>query len=145
MSEGQPFSGVKWVNWCGARSADGKGMTSIAPCATVVEGEICQAEIGTVQTEKGKTMVEWAKVIALTIFVCVFIIHEVREAAEQDMEEVRELNRMLLRFKSNAETAPVVHAHLINPDPYGECSNCGCIIDIRQEHNYCPNCGAKMD
>ena len=56
MSEGQPFSGVKWVNWCGARSADGKGMTSTAPCATVVEGEICQAETGTVQTEKGKTM-----------------------------------------------------------------------------------------
>ena len=53
-------------------------------------------------------MVEWAKVIALTIFVCVFIIHEVRDVAEQVMEEVRELNRNNIRFKSNAETASVV-------------------------------------
>ena len=43
------------------------------------------------------------------------------------------------------DATPVVHAHLIKPDPYGECSNCGYLIDIRQEYNYCPNCGAKMD
>jgi hypothetical protein len=42
------------------------------------------------------------------------------------------------------DAVPVVHAHLINPDPYGDCSNCGYLIDIRQEYNYCPNCGAKM-
>ena len=53
-------------------------------------------------------MDELVKVIALTIFVCVFIIHEAQESAEQDIEEVRELNRMLLRFKSNAETVSVV-------------------------------------
>ena len=43
------------------------------------------------------------------------------------------------------DAVPVVHACLINPNPYGECSNCGYLIDIRQEYKYCPNCGAKMD
>ena len=42
------------------------------------------------------------------------------------------------------DAVPVVHAHLIKPDPYGECSRCGYLIDIRQEYNYCPNCGACM-
>ena len=37
-----------------ARSANGKGMTSTAPCATVVEEETYQAETGSVLTEKGK-------------------------------------------------------------------------------------------
>lgn len=39
---------------------------------------------------------------------------------------------------------PVRHAKLLNAHPYGECSNCGYLIDIREEFNYCPNCGAKM-
>ena len=50
-----------------------------------------------------------------------------------------------LRQISTVDAVPVVHAHLIKPDPYGECSSCGYLIDIRQEYNYCPNCGAKMD
>lgn len=43
------------------------------------------------------------------------------------------------------DAVPVMHAKLVNPNPYGECSICGYLIDIRQEYNYCPNCGAKMD
>ena len=43
------------------------------------------------------------------------------------------------------EAVPVKHAKLVNPNPYGECSICGYLIDIRQVYNYCPNCGAKMD
>lgn len=35
-------------------------------------------------------------------------------------------------------------AKLLNPNPYGECSRCGCLIDIRGEHSYCPKCGAKL-
>ncbi len=48
--------------------------------------------------------------------------------------------------------APIPHpklvlqtvAKLLNPNPYGECSRCGCLVDIRGEHNYCPKCGAKL-
>ncbi len=43
------------------------------------------------------------------------------------------------------DAVPVKHAKLVNPNPFGECSICGYLIDIRQEYNYCPNCGAKMD
>ena len=43
------------------------------------------------------------------------------------------------------DAVPVKHAKLVNPNPYGECSICGYLIDIRQEYHYCPNCGAKMD
>ena len=35
-------------------------------------------------------------------------------------------------------------AKLLNPNPYGECARCGCLVDIRDEHNYCPRCGAKL-
>lgn len=43
------------------------------------------------------------------------------------------------------DAVPVRHAKLLNAHPYGECSNCGYLIDIREEFNYCPNCGARMD
>ena len=36
-------------------------------------------------------------------------------------------------------------AYLINPNPYGECSECGQLIDIRDGFNFCPYCGARMD
>lgn len=44
-----------------------------------------------------------------------------------------------------ADVAPVVHGRLIKPNPFGNCSVCGFLIDIRDYFNYCPNCGAKMD
>lgn len=43
------------------------------------------------------------------------------------------------------DAIPLRHAKLINPHPYGECSICGTLIDIRDEFNYCPHCGAKLD
>ena len=43
------------------------------------------------------------------------------------------------------DAMPVKHAKLVDPNPYGECSICDFLIDIRQNYNYCPNCGARMD
>ena len=44
-----------------------------------------------------------------------------------------------------ADVAAVRHGRLLNPNPYGECSSCGYLIDIRDSYNYCPNCGARLD
>jgi len=55
------------------------------------------------------------------------------------------------RAESEIECAPTVdavpvrHAKLLNAHPYGECSNCGYLIDIREEFNYCPMCGYKIE
>ena len=35
-------------------------------------------------------------------------------------------------------------AYLINPNPYGECSECGQLIDSRDGFNFCPNCGSYL-
>ena len=43
------------------------------------------------------------------------------------------------------DVVPVVHGRLINPNPYGECSECGTLLDIRQEFKYCPMCGARLE
>jgi len=51
----------------------------------------------------------------------------------------------LIKRQPIIDAVPVKHAKLVNPNPIGECSLCGYLIDIRQEFNYCPNCGAKMD
>lgn len=37
-----------------------------------------------------------------------------------------------------------VKATLINPNPYGLCSECGYLIDVRDGFNFCPNCGADI-
>ena len=50
-----------------------------------------------------------------------------------------------LRQMPTVDVVPMKHAKLVNPNPFGECSMCGYLIDIRQEYHYCPNCGAKMD
>ena len=50
------------------------------------------------------------------------------------------------------EAKPVVHAHWISKNHHGYewifvCSNCDYIdgYPFNDRHNYCPNCGAKMD
>ena len=40
---------------------------------------------------------------------------------------------------------PFRHAVLINPNPVGNCSNCGQLIDIREKFSFCPRCGARLD
>jgi len=40
---------------------------------------------------------------------------------------------------------PVRHAKLLDAHPYGECSNCGYLIDAREGFNYCPACGARVN
>ena len=51
-----------------------------------------------------------------------------------------------------ADVAPVVHGRWISKNPHGYewifvCSNCGYVdgYPFNDRHNYCPNCGAKMD
>lgn len=57
----------------------------------------------------------------------------------------------IVAFKHNIDNAPTVdaepvrHARLVNAHPYGECSCCGELIDVRSGYNYCPHCGARMD
>ena len=55
------------------------------------------------------------------------------------------LNNWLLSNAQTIDAVPVKHAKLVNPNPIGECSMCGYLIDIRTEYHYCPNCGAKLD
>ena len=43
-----------------------------------------------------------------------------------------------------ADVVPVIHAKLLDPNPYGLCSHCKYLIDIRDKFNYCPNCGAIL-
>lgn len=43
-----------------------------------------------------------------------------------------------------ADVRPAVRGRLIKPNPFGECSICGFLIDIRDNFNFCPNCGADM-
>lgn len=57
--------------------------------------------------------------------------------------------RMVCEYAT--EGAPTIdavlvrHGYLVNAHPYGECSECGYLIDSRDGYNYCPHCGAKMD
>ena len=51
-----------------------------------------------------------------------------------------------------ADVAPVVHGRWISKNPHGYewtfvCSNCDYVdgYPFNDRHNYCPNCGAKMD
>ena len=51
-----------------------------------------------------------------------------------------------------ADVAPVRHGRWISKNPHGYewtfvCSNCGYVdgYPFNDRHNYCPNCGAKMD
>lgn len=51
-----------------------------------------------------------------------------------------------------ADVAPIVHGRWISKNPHGYewtfvCSNCDYVdgYPFNDRHNYCPNCGAKMD
>ena len=61
----------------------------------------------------------------------------------------------VLEYAANlpaADVAPVVHGRWISKNPHGYewaffCSNCDYVdgYPFKDRHNYCPNCGAKMD
>ena len=36
-------------------------------------------------------------------------------------------------------------AYLVKPNPYGTCSECGYLIDIRDKFNFCPQCGSRIE
>lgn len=61
------------------------------------------------------------------------------------MKYAQDLCAKTVEHCPSADVAPVVHGRLIKPNPFGNCSVCGFLIDIRDDFNYCPNCGAKMD
>lgn len=55
-------------------------------------------------------------------------------------------------YRLSDYVAPVVHGRWISKNPHGYewtfvCSNCGYVdgYPFNDRHNYCPNCGAKMD
>lgn len=52
----------------------------------------------------------------------------------------------LIKKQPTADVAEVRHGHWEKIKSGYWCSNC-CLVekDIKQEYNYCPNCGAKMD
>ena len=54
--------------------------------------------------------------------------------------------RELLEDTPTADVVEVKHGHWEKLKDGYWCSNC-CILekDLKQEYNYCPNCGAKMD
>ena len=51
----------------------------------------------------------------------------------------------LIDDQPTADVAPIIRAKLLNPNPYGSCSHCNYLIDIREEFNYCPKCGAMLE
>lgn len=53
--------------------------------------------------------------------------------------------RKIIAEAPAADVVEVRHGRLLNPNPYGECSLCGYLMDIRDGYKYCPSCGAKMD
>jgi len=65
--------------------------------------------------------------------------------------------RQIANMLENEELVPVRHGRFIGTEFDGyadgspvyyewQCSECGCVFeDEEPAHNYCPNCGAKMD
>lgn len=56
-----------------------------------------------------------------------------------------------VHFMPAADVRPVKRGEWMRkPDPYGffedipVCSECGCTTKMREEYNFCPNCGADM-
>ena len=54
-------------------------------------------------------------------------------------------NENQARYIESLDAVPVVHARWIHGHDLFYCSLCGCEIGTRDDYNYCPNCGAKMD
>lgn len=70
------------------------------------------------------------------------------ERSRANLTDLREV----LKDCTTIEAKPVVHAHWISKNDHGYewvfvCSNCGYVdgYPFNDRHNYCPNCGAKMD
>lgn len=60
--------------------------------------------------------------------------------------------RAFIKAQPAADVAPVRHGRWISKNPHGYewtfvCSNCNYVdgYPFNDRHNYCPNCGAKMD
>lgn len=64
---------------------------------------------------------------------------------QEEADEVTQSILLAVDAQSTVDAVEVIHAKLLNPNPYGLCSHCNYLIDIRDGFNYCPNCGAKMD
>lgn len=66
-------------------------------------------------------------------------------AWERDIA-MKQLEECGIPFGGKADVAPVVHGRWIRCRNETKCSNCKFIYySNRDDFNYCPNCGAKMD
>ena len=71
------------------------------------------------------------------------------DAFFNDFPELKNYEHASQEYEVDAE--PVKHGHWVDDNTnyyYANCSICGYEIDVhvnRGYHNYCPNCGAKMD
>lgn len=52
--------------------------------------------------------------------------------------------KVAINEQSTADVVERKTAYLVNPNPYGTCSECGFLMDIRDKFNFCPHCGSKM-
>lgn len=62
-----------------------------------------------------------------------------------DITPTHEEMYALIDRQPSIDAVPVKHAKLLDASPVGLCSECGFMMDYREEFNYCPNCGARMD
>lgn len=102
--------------------------------------------IGSVQMEKGETMrpIDADELKDHQFHGCYTNIH-IASNTDAYMLGWNDAIDAIVECAPTIDAEPVKHAKLVNPNPFGECSLCGYLIDIRQEYTYCPNCGSKMD
>ena len=79
-------------------------------------------------------------------------IKELMNDAPEQVGYSREDAADCIRYMDAANVAPVRHGRWISKNPHGYewtfvCSNCDYVdgYPFNDRHNYCPNCGAKMD
>ena len=79
-------------------------------------------------------------------------IKELMNDAPEQVGYSREDAADCIRYMDAADVVPVRHGHWISKNPRSYewifvCSNCGYVdgYPFNDRHNYCPNCGAKMD
>ena len=79
-------------------------------------------------------------------------IKELMNDAPEQVGYSREDAADCIRYMDAADVAPVRHGRWISKNHHGYewvfvCSNCDYVdgYPFNDRHNYCPNCGAKMD
>lgn len=75
------------------------------------------------------------------------VVEEGQRSRRYKIGQTWELNRS--EIWTVIDSMPTIEerkpGYLICPNPYGKCSECGQLIDIREDYKYCPNCGCKIE